>query len=80
MEDLAAACRFADCAHAGEPGCAVAAGVAAGDLLPERLESWRRLQREAAWAARRTDARLRAEERARWKAVHRAQRQRGSRP
>ena len=80
VEELTSACRFSDCAHAGEPGCAVAAAVAAGDLLPERLDSWHRLQREAAWAARRTDARLRAEERARWKAIHKAQRQRGSRP
>ena len=74
VEELASACRFADCAHAGEPGCAVAAAVAAGDLRPERVDSWRRLQREAAYHARRTDARLRAEEKQRWKAVHKAQR------
>ena len=74
VEDLAAACRFADCGHRGEPGCAVQASLDAGDLSPERLDSWRRLQRELAWQARRTDARLQAEERARWKAVHKARR------
>jgi ribosome biogenesis GTPase len=46
----------------------------AGDLTEERLDSWRRLQRELAWQARRTDARLQAEEKARWKAVHKARR------
>jgi ribosome biogenesis GTPase len=80
VEELASACRFADCAHSGEPGCAVQASIDAGDLPPARMDSWRKLQRELAFQARRTDARLRAEERARWKSVHRAQRTRGGRP
>lgn len=64
---LAERCRFADCAHAEEPGCAVREAVESGELAPRRLASWRRLAREAAYQARRTDARLAAEERARWK-------------
>jgi ribosome biogenesis GTPase len=44
---LAAACRFADCRHQGEPGCAVAAAVERGDLVPERLASFRKLAAEA---------------------------------
>jgi ribosome biogenesis GTPase / thiamine phosphate phosphatase len=80
VEDLGSACRFADCAHDGEPGCAVAASVEAGDLAQVRVDSWRRLKREADWHARRSDARLRAEEKARWKALHRAQRARPARP
>ena len=80
VEELALACRFADCGHAGEPGCAVQASIDAGDLSAERMGSWRHLQRELAFQARRTDARLRAEERSRWKQVHRAQRARGGRP
>jgi ribosome biogenesis GTPase / thiamine phosphate phosphatase len=84
VEALAAACRFADCGHAGEPGCAVLASVEAGDLLQERIDSWRTLQREAAWHARRSDVRLQAEERARWRSVAKARRslskQRGHRP
>jgi ribosome biogenesis GTPase len=57
--DLAAGCRFGDCSHSVEPGCAVLAAVADGTLPERRLESWRGLQREAAFQARRTDARLR---------------------
>ena len=66
---LAARCRFADCAHVTEPGCAVRAAVESGELAERRLASWRKLAREAAYAARRADARLAAEERARWKRV-----------
>jgi ribosome biogenesis GTPase / thiamine phosphate phosphatase len=80
VEELGSACRFADCEHVGEPGCAVLASVEAGDLLQERVDSWRKLQREAAWHARRSDARLRAAERARWRSLSRAQRKRGHRP
>jgi ribosome biogenesis GTPase len=46
VEALAASCRFGDCRHAGEPGCAVAGAAAAGTLDPSRLESYRKLQRE----------------------------------
>ena len=80
VEDLAAACRFADCGHTGEPGCAVQASIDAGDLSADRMESWRRLQRELAWQARRNDARLQAEDKARWRAVHRARRGQAWRP
>jgi len=61
VEALASACRFRDCGHAGEPGCAVAGAVADGDLALRRFESWQHLQRELAWAASRADARLRTE-------------------
>ena len=74
VEELASACRFADCRHAGEPGCAITASIEAGDLAQERLDSWRKLQRELAFQARRADARLRAEERARWRSLAKAQR------
>ncbi|WP_263731465.1 ribosome small subunit-dependent GTPase A [Cellulomonas sp. SG140] len=77
---LAADCRFADCAHLSEPGCAVLAAVEDGELPERRLESWRRLAREAAHQARRADARLAAQERARvrqWsRDVHRSLRER----
>ena len=63
IEDLAAACRFSDCTHDGEPGCAVGAALAAGSLSRERLESYRKLQRELRAVAVRKDARLRAEAR-----------------
>jgi len=74
VDALAAQCRFNDCSHESEPGCAVLAAVEEGTLAVRRLESWRKLQREAAWVARRTDARLRAAELRVWK-----QRTKGSR-
>ncbi|MFC4907660.1 ribosome small subunit-dependent GTPase A [Actinomadura gamaensis] len=75
VEELAARCRFADCAHDTEPGCAVQEAIGAGDLPRRRLDSYRKLLRENDWIAARTDARLRAERAGRWKAITRAQRQ-----
>jgi ribosome biogenesis GTPase / thiamine phosphate phosphatase len=49
---LAAGCRFSDCGHGREPGCAVRAAVAAGELSQERLQSFEKLQREQAYHAR----------------------------
>ena len=46
LEELAAACRFRDCSHEGEPGCAVQAAIAAGTLEADRLRRWRKLARE----------------------------------
>lgn len=60
IDALAARCRFTDCAHRGEPGCAVTAALEDGLLPLRRFESWQRLQREVAWMATRKDARLRA--------------------
>lgn len=77
VEGLASACRFADCAHDTEPGCALLASIEAGDLLQERVDSWRHLQRELAFQARRADARLQAQEKKRWKDRSRASRERG---
>jgi len=79
VEDLASACRFADCSHRTEPGCAVLASVVAGDLGQDRVDAWRKLQKELAFQARRTDARLRAEELHKWKLISKQQRARGSR-
>jgi ribosome biogenesis GTPase len=50
--ELAADCRFSDCSHGREPGCAVRAAVEAGELSPERLQSFEKLQREQAYHAR----------------------------
>lgn len=59
VEALALVCRFGDCEHRTEPGCAVLAAILAGTLSERRLESYRKLQRENAWQASRTDARAR---------------------
>src|SRR5439155_20664743 len=63
VEDLAADCRFADCAHTTEPGCAVREAVDEGQLPLDRLRSYRQLERELRSAAVRQDARLRSESR-----------------
>jgi ribosome biogenesis GTPase len=55
IEELALECRFNDCAHAGEPGCAVAAAVADGRLAQDRLDAYELLLREAMSAALRAD-------------------------
>ena len=58
---LAEQCRFRDCAHRTEPGCAVRAAVDEGELDLNRLERWNRLRREAEHNRARVDARLRSE-------------------
>jgi ribosome biogenesis GTPase / thiamine phosphate phosphatase len=70
IDELASHCRFRDCEHQTEPGCAVLAAVEDGELDERRLASWRKLGREAAFQARRSDARLRAQEVAVWKQRH----------
>ncbi|MEV6956324.1 ribosome small subunit-dependent GTPase A [Streptomyces sp. NPDC051183] len=61
IEDLAERCRFHDCAHEAEPGCAVLAALESGELPERRLESYRKLLRENQRIVAKTDARLRAE-------------------
>jgi ribosome biogenesis GTPase / thiamine phosphate phosphatase len=68
-------CRFRDCRHETEPGCAVRAAVAEGRLPADRLEHWRQLERELAWLARRQDQLAAAADRARTKSVQRLLRQ-----
>jgi ribosome biogenesis GTPase / thiamine phosphate phosphatase len=67
IEALAMRCRFADCSHETEPGCAIKAAIDAETLDPERFRSYRKLQRELRAVAAKSDARLRAEDRKKWK-------------
>jgi ribosome biogenesis GTPase len=69
VEEITHECRFADCSHESEPGCAVLAAVADGRLDEARVASWHKLQRELAYLARKQDVRLRQEERRRWAKV-----------
>jgi ribosome biogenesis GTPase len=71
---IAARCRFDDCAHAEEPGCAVIAAVAAGQLDHDRLANYKRLLREAAFEARKRDKAGAADEKRRWKQLTKAAR------
>jgi ribosome biogenesis GTPase len=63
VAELAARCRFVDCAHESEPGCAVRAALADGSLASERLESYRKLERELRHLELKTDPRARSEAR-----------------
>ncbi|WP_432542432.1 ribosome small subunit-dependent GTPase A [Kineococcus sp. SYSU DK002] len=76
VEDVAVDCRFSDCSHTSEPGCAVLAAIGAGVLDQRRLENYRRLEREQAWFASRADARLAADRRREWKKIAKANRAR----
>ena len=67
IEELAAECRFHDCSHEREPGCAVLAAVDDGELPVRRLESYRKLVRENRWIVAKSDARARADIRQDWK-------------
>jgi ribosome biogenesis GTPase len=69
IEDLALECRFTDCRHLTEPGCAIKEAIAAGRLDRGRFESYRKLQRELRSIAARSDARLQADERRKWKQI-----------
>ncbi|MEU7227588.1 ribosome small subunit-dependent GTPase A [Streptomyces chrestomyceticus] len=84
VEELAAHCRFHDCAHATEPGCAVLSAVDSGELPQRRLDSYRKLLRENERIVAKTDARLRAQIRRDWKQKqalgrHMVERKRGAR-
>ncbi|WP_425302446.1 ribosome small subunit-dependent GTPase A [Nocardia farcinica] len=76
IEELAARCRFSDCAHEAEPGCAVREAIEAGVLTARRLASYRKLAKENAWMAARTDKRLQAERDRAWRGIVKEQRRR----
>jgi len=70
IASLAAACRFKDCKHEAEPGCAVKAAVAEGTLEPERLASHAKLQRELAFLETKKDKRAQAEHKKKHRAMN----------
>ena len=72
IESLAGACRFRDCRHLKEPGCAVLAAVVAGDVSAGRLESYHKLQDEQAHQVRQLDQRAQIDEKRRSKSATKA--------
>lgn len=70
IETLAESCRFRDCQHGEEPGCAVHAALANGSLSHERWGSFLKLQREVAYAERKQNVALQAAEKEKWKKIH----------
>jgi ribosome biogenesis GTPase / thiamine phosphate phosphatase len=74
IDALTEQCRFTDCTHDTEPGCAVLAAIESGDLPQRRLDSYRKLLKEARWIASREDHRIRAERAREWKVIHKEMR------
>ncbi|MEU7629845.1 ribosome small subunit-dependent GTPase A [Nocardia sp. NPDC049220] len=74
IESLAAQCRFTDCAHRDEPGCAVLEAIENGALTGRRLDSYQKLARENEWVQARTDKRLQAERQRVWRDISKQQR------
>jgi ribosome biogenesis GTPase len=69
VEELASGCRFRDCGHESEQGCAVLAAVRSGDLEPQRLENYRRLQKEQRYLETRQSQTAQAVEKGRWREI-----------
>jgi len=67
VAELATHCRFRDCSHAVEPGCAVAAARRDGSLDERRWASYEKLRREAEWIARKNDPAAASHQRKVWK-------------
>lgn len=78
IEAIAADCRFSDCGHQSEPGCAVREALASGAIDPARLERFRRVGRERDYQASKEDPTLAAARRAKWKQINRTMRKRAS--
>jgi ribosome biogenesis GTPase len=74
LESLATGCRYGNCGHAGEPGCAVRAAIEKGELAPDRLDSYHKLQRELEHLALKQDVSAQREQKLRWRAIHKAAR------
>jgi ribosome biogenesis GTPase len=72
IEALGCACRFRDCRHRQEPGCAVRAAVTSGEMTAGRLESYLKLQAEQAHQARQMDQRAQIDEKRRARAASKA--------
>ncbi len=74
IAELAAGCRYRDCSHGVEDGCAVRAAIEAGDLDPARWQSYAKLRAEIAWHERQTDVHAAQAQKQKWKAIHKAMR------
>jgi ribosome biogenesis GTPase len=75
IEDLAAQCKFGNCGHTSEPGCAVQAAIANGRLDADRLGNWRKLEREQEFVRRKIDPEAQKQEKERVKLLHRGAKQ-----
>ena len=76
VEELAAQCKFSDCSHGNEPGCAVQAAIASGDLPEDRWLAYQKLQAELAFEKRKEDPQLALANKRKWISIHKAGRAR----
>jgi ribosome biogenesis GTPase / thiamine phosphate phosphatase len=72
IDRLAEECRFRDCGHQSEPGCAVQSALAKNEISAERFESYLKLRRELQHLERKQDVLARIEQTRRWKRIHKA--------
>ncbi|KAB2338948.1 ribosome small subunit-dependent GTPase A [Cytobacillus depressus] len=70
IEELAKQCKYRDCAHNQEPGCAIQQAINQGAIDHQRLKSYKKLQKELAYLERKQDQLAQAEEKKRWKSIH----------
>lgn len=80
IEELVLACKFTNCRHETEPGCAVRAALEAGTLDPGRFASYQKLQKELAHLARKQDVQEQLKEKERWKKLTARQKRNYKRP
>ncbi len=74
IDELAGECRFSDCSHETEPGCAVLAAVESGSLSVERIKNYQKLKMELAFLDRKTDVQAEQAEKKKWKSISKEQR------
>jgi ribosome biogenesis GTPase len=74
IAELASGCRYRDCAHTVENGCAVQDAIRSGQLDPQRWGSYQKLGAEIAWQERKTSVQAAQAEKQRWKKIHKAMR------
>lgn len=68
--EYASRCRFSDCLHETEPGCAIQSALADGSLVEERYQSFKKLQKEASYISRKTNLLEHLEEKKKWKKIN----------
>jgi ribosome biogenesis GTPase / thiamine phosphate phosphatase len=75
IETLAEQCKFRDCSHCGEPGCAVQEAIEDGTLPAERFQSYKKLLNELAYFERKASKKAQAEEKKKWKNISKQMKQ-----
>lgn len=76
VESLFCQCKFTDCRHDTEPGCALQTALETGSLSLERWQSYQKLQKEIDFEKRKTNKALQSEEKRKWAKIHKNNRER----